>query len=52
MREKAINPVWGITGFLEKVHENALAHERRKAELAVEQQRTLTITYDGIVVGE
>jgi len=39
-------------GFLEKVYENALAHELRKAGLAVEQQRGLTITYDGIVAGE
>ena len=39
-------------GFLEKVYENALAWELRKAGLAVEQQRGLTITYDGIVVGE
>ena len=39
-------------GFLEKVYENALAHELRKAGLAVEQQRSLTITYDGIVAGE
>jgi GxxExxY protein len=38
--------------FLEKVYENALAHELRKAGLAVEQQRGLTITYDGIVAGE
>jgi hypothetical protein len=27
------------SGFLEKVYENALAHELRKAALAVEQQR-------------
>ena len=39
-------------GFLEKVYENALARELRKAGLAVEQQRSLTITYDGIVVGD
>ena len=39
-------------GFLEKVYENALARELRKAGLAVEQQRGLTITYDGIVAGE
>jgi GxxExxY protein len=39
-------------GFLEKVYENALAHELRKAGLAVAQQRGLIITYDGIVSGE
>jgi GxxExxY protein len=39
-------------GFLEKVHENALAHELRKAGLRVEQQRAVVVRYDGIVVGE
>ncbi|HEY1932484.1 MAG TPA: GxxExxY protein [Acetobacteraceae bacterium] len=39
-------------GFLEKVYENALAHELRKAGLAAEQQRGMTVTYDGVVVGE
>jgi GxxExxY protein len=39
-------------GFLEKVYENALAHELRKAGLDVVQQRGLTVTYDGIVVGQ
>ncbi len=39
-------------GFLEKVYENALAHELRKAGLIVEQQRGITVMYDGVVVGE
>ena len=39
-------------GFLEKVYENALAHEMRKAGLKVEQQKPVQVTYDGIVVGE
>jgi GxxExxY protein len=39
-------------GFLEKVHENALAVELRMAGLAVEQQRGITVTYKGILVGE
>jgi GxxExxY protein len=39
-------------GFLEKVYENALAHELRKTGLAVAQQRGITVTYDGTVVGE
>src|SRR5258707_8505282 len=39
-------------GFLEKVYENALAHELRKAGLDVMQQRGLTVTYDGIAVGQ
>ena len=32
-------------GFLEKVYENALAHELRKAGLAVAQQRGVAVTY-------
>jgi len=39
-------------GFLEKVYENALALEMRKAGLMVEQQRCLCVTYDGQVVGD
>jgi GxxExxY protein len=39
-------------GFLEKVYENADAHELRKAGFAVEQQRGVTVMYDGTSVGE
>ena len=39
-------------GFLEKVYENALAHELRKAGLAVLQQCGIVVRYDGIVAGE
>lgn len=39
-------------GFLEKVYENALAHELRKVGLAVEQQRSVQVLYDGVVVGD
>ena len=39
-------------GFLEKVYENALAHELRKAGLAVTQQHGLEVYYDGALVGE
>ncbi len=39
-------------GFLEKVYENALAHELRKGGLHVQQQAALQVSYDGIVVGE
>jgi GxxExxY protein len=39
-------------GFLEKVYENALAHELRKAGLGVAQQYEITVRYDDIVVGE
>ncbi len=39
------------SGFLEKVYENALAHEVRKAGLVAEQQVPISVTYDGLVVG-
>ena len=39
-------------GFLEKVYENALTHELRKAALKVLQQHEIEIYYDGIVVGK
>ena len=39
-------------GFLEKVYENALTHELRKAGLGVAQQCGAVVTYDGTVVGE
>jgi len=39
-------------GFLEKVYENALAHELRKAGLRVRQQHPIQVFYDGIVVGD
>jgi len=39
-------------GFLEKVYENALVHELRKAGLEVVQQQGLEVHYDGVLVGE
>ena len=39
-------------GFLEKVYENALASELRKAGIAVAQQHGVVVLYDGVVVGE
>jgi GxxExxY protein len=39
-------------GFLEKVYENALAHELRKNGIFVEQQKAIGVIYDGVVVGE
>ncbi|MHC5053793.1 MAG: GxxExxY protein [Planctomycetota bacterium] len=39
-------------GFLEKVYENALAMEIKKAGLEVVQQAGMEVTYDGSVVGE
>ncbi len=39
-------------GFLEKVYENALAHELRKFGLAIVQQQGITVMYDGVIVGQ
>ena len=39
-------------GFLEKVYENALTLELRKAGLVVVQHRGVAVIYDGTVVGE
>jgi GxxExxY protein len=38
-------------GFLEKVYENALAHELRKAKVKVVQQQGIEVFYDGVNVG-
>ena len=38
-------------GFLEKVYENALAHELRKAKAKVIQQQGIEVFYDGVKVG-
>ena len=40
------------SGFLEKVYENALMIELRKANLHAEQQFDITVHYNGILVGE
>ncbi len=39
-------------GFLEKVYENALAHELRKAGLHVSQQHAIMVRYDDVAVGD
>jgi GxxExxY protein len=39
------------TGFLEKVYENALAHEVRKSGLVVAQQAEINVYYDEVQVG-
>jgi GxxExxY protein len=39
-------------GFVEKVYENALAHEMRKRGLGVVQQRGIVVFYDDVIVGE
>jgi GxxExxY protein len=40
------------SGFVEKVYENALAHELQKAGLPFEQQPPIMVYYDGVLVGE
>jgi GxxExxY protein len=39
-------------GFLEKVYENALAHEIRLTGLEVEQQKGIAVHYRAIIAGE
>jgi len=39
-------------GFLEKVYENALAHEMRRQVLKVEQQVAVPVHYDDIIAGD
>ncbi len=38
-------------GFLEKVYENALVHELRKAGLITAQQHPINVMYDNVEVG-
>ena len=57
LTEKVIQCAFAVSntlgcGFLEKVYENALAHELRKAGLQVQQQHGITVYYDGVAVGE
>ena len=39
-------------GFLEKVYENALAHELIKSGLKVARQQGIAVQYDGVLVGD
>ena len=39
-------------GFLEKVYENALAHELKRRSIAFAQQGPVNVWYDGALVGE
>lgn len=41
-----------VCGFLERVYENALAIELRKSGLHVEQQKKITVQYEGAIVGD
>jgi len=57
LTERIIGCAYGVAnalgcGFLEKVYENALAHEVRKAGLQIEQQKGIRVVYDGVIVGE
>ena len=57
LSEKVIGCAYTVSntlgsGFLEKVYENALAHELRQAGLRVDQQHGIIVHYDGEVVGE
>jgi GxxExxY protein len=46
-----VSNVLGI-GFVEKIYENALAHEMKKNGLRVAQQYPIKVIYDEIMVGE
>ena len=55
--ERVIGGAFRVTdalgaGFLEKVYENALAHELREGRLAVVRQHRIVVRYDGVAVGE
>jgi GxxExxY protein len=39
-------------GFVEKVYENALALEIRKADLNLSQQQAIPVKYEGTIVGD
>ncbi len=57
LTEKVIGCAFSVSnslgaGFLEKVYENALAHELRKAGLRIQQQKPISVFYDAVVVGE
>ena len=52
--EKIIGAAYKISntlgsGFLEKVYENALAHELRKDGMQIEQQKSIKVYYDNMV---
>jgi GxxExxY protein len=57
LTQKAIGCAYTVSnvlgsGFLEKVYENAFAHELRKTKAQVKQQHPIDVIYDGTVVGE
>jgi len=55
--EKVIGCAYAVSnalgcGFVEKVYENAMAHELHKAGMNVQQQHSIAVYYDGVAVGE
>jgi GxxExxY protein len=57
LTEKIIGRAFNVSnglgaGFVEKIYENALAHELRKAGMEVQQQYPIRVKYDGVLVGE
>ena len=57
LSEKIIRAAYKVSntlgsGFLEKVYENALAHQLRKDGVKIEQQRPIKVYYDDVVVGD
>jgi GxxExxY protein len=55
--EKIIGSAYTVSnslgcGFLEKVYENALAHELGKSSFKVLQQHPIKVYYDNVIVGE
>jgi GxxExxY protein len=57
LTEKIIGCAYAVSnglgcGFVERVYQNALAHELRKAGLRVRQQHGIQVRYDGVVVGD
>jgi GxxExxY protein len=55
--EKIIGAAYKVSntlgaGFLEKVYENALAHQLRKDGMKIEQQKPIKVYNDDVVVGD
>lgn len=40
------------TGFVEKVYENAMVVELRRVQVAIDQQKSLKVHYEGVLVGD
>ena len=55
--ERIINAAYRVSnalgvGFLEKVYENALAHQLIKDGMRIEQQKSIKVYYDDVEVGD